>query len=574
MTQVQPGIVRVLLVEDDPDDSLLIQEMLAQVAEARFHLECSPRLSTALQSLEQSHFDVLLLDLSLPDAQGLEAFSTLHRQAPEVPVVVLTGLEDAETGLRAVQEGAQDYLFKGHVDSFLLSRSLRYAIERHELLTDVREKARLLEKSEARSRKLIQENADGVVIIDRKGTIQFANPAAGALFRRPPEELIGEYAGIPLAPEGPAPLDIPHGDGEPGAVEMEVAEIEWEGEAAYLASLRDVREERRIKALQRSEQYFRSLIENALDVIAVLNEDTTIRYVSPSVQQVLGYAAEALTGRNVFSLLHPDDLAAVSRALAAGIPNPGSVAAVEVRLRHQDGSWRIIQGIGKNLLHHSAVAGVVVNARDVTASRELEQAVLEIREKEQHRIGQDLHDGLCQRLTGIAFMSNTVEEKLLTRSLPEAEDVALIAERINESIAEARSLIRGLHPVDLAEQGLPAALDQLAADTERLYGTSCVFKCQPGLPGHDSAAATHLYRIAQEALSNAAKHGKASQILIELARTDETTVLTIRDDGIGLPEEIEEGIGIQSMRSRAGALGASLEVRRHPEGGTIVICSL
>lgn len=130
-----PETTKVLLIEDDPDDALVLREMLAQEEDTRFDLECTDRLQAGLERLAERGADVLLLDLSLPDSLGLETVHKVHAQASDVPIVVLTGLDDEALAINAVREGAQDYLIKGKVDSNLLVRSIRYAIERHRLLT-------------------------------------------------------------------------------------------------------------------------------------------------------------------------------------------------------------------------------------------------------------------------------------------------------------------------------------------------------------------------------------------------------------------------------------------------------
>ena len=141
--------IRVLLVEDNLGDADLLQETLAEGASAQFELTGVSRLGEALQRLFEEHFDVVLLDLGLPDSQGLDTFVRTHAAAPDVPIVVLTGLDDEMLAVKAVQAGAQDYLVKGQVDSNLLVRSLRYAIERHRLLAEAElEQARQKEQQE------------------------------------------------------------------------------------------------------------------------------------------------------------------------------------------------------------------------------------------------------------------------------------------------------------------------------------------------------------------------------------------------------------------------------------------
>jgi two-component system cell cycle sensor histidine kinase/response regulator CckA len=249
--------IRVLLVEDNPGDVRLFLELLRETGAGHVKLEHVDRLCTALDRLSNQAFDVVLLDLSLPDAHGLDTLVRAHAHAPSVPIVVLTGLDDQALAVKAVRAGAQDYLVKGRVDGDLLVRSMRYATER----------ARALE------------------------------------------------------------------------------------------------------ALERREEHYRSLIENSLDLISILNLDGTIRYASPSHERILGYGLEELVGQNALSFTHADDLENVKAAFARA---DGS-ASVQSRFRHKDGSWRVLESFGRNLSHLAGVNGLVVNSRDVTDRMRLEE---------------------------------------------------------------------------------------------------------------------------------------------------------------------------------------------------------
>ena len=131
--------IKILLVEDNPGDARLIREMLTEVQNTSSHCECADRLSTGLERLAEGGIDVVLLDLSLPDSHGLNTLERVHAHAPEVPIVVMTGFDNEMLGVKAVKEGAQDYLVKGQVDSYLLMHAIRYAIERQRVQIALRE---------------------------------------------------------------------------------------------------------------------------------------------------------------------------------------------------------------------------------------------------------------------------------------------------------------------------------------------------------------------------------------------------------------------------------------------------
>jgi len=213
--------------------------------------------------------------------------------------------------------------------------------------------------------------------------------------------------------------------------------------------------------------------------------------------------------------------------------------------------------------------------RDITERKRLERAVLEISEREQRRIGQELHDRLGQQLVGIALMSTALQKKLAAKSLPVAAEAGEIAKLVDQAVDQARFLARGLSPVALEKGGVTFALEQLASKVEELYGIKCYFNCDKLVHISNESAATHLYHIAQEAVTNAVEHSKAKRVWIGLNSVKGSIILTIKDDGVGLPERPEEsrGMGLQIMRYRAGMIGASLDVQPDAEGGTIVICS-
>jgi signal transduction histidine kinase/putative methionine-R-sulfoxide reductase with GAF domain len=206
----------------------------------------------------------------------------------------------------------------------------------------------------------------------------------------------------------------------------------------------------------------------------------------------------------------------------------------------------------------------------------LEKEILNISEREQKRIGQELHDSIGQQFTGIAFLTKVLEQKLTGKLPDEAADAAEIKKLVNQAMSQMRSLARGLLPVDLDTDSLTSALQELAATTENLFGIHCTFKYDKPIQIDDAEVATHLYRITQEAITNAIKHGKTKNIHIELGQKRDKSVLKVENDGLDFPEEFEAkgtGMGLQIMDHRADIIGASLDIHKAPEGGTIVTCS-
>jgi signal transduction histidine kinase len=214
---------------------------------------------------------------------------------------------------------------------------------------------------------------------------------------------------------------------------------------------------------------------------------------------------------------------------------------------------------------------------DEIAERErLERELLDISEREQRRIGQDLHDSLCQHLTGTTLAAQVLEEKLAARNLPEAAEANQVVELVVEGINLSRKLAKGLYPVEIAADGLMLALEEYAATTSELFKVQCRFECDSPVLIHDTATAGHLYRIAQEAVGNAIKHGKARNILIRLEFNEDSTLLSVQDDGAGLPEPLPKnrGMGLRIMAHRSAMIGGSFNARPEPAGGTRVTCEL
>jgi signal transduction histidine kinase len=208
--------------------------------------------------------------------------------------------------------------------------------------------------------------------------------------------------------------------------------------------------------------------------------------------------------------------------------------------------------------------------------KRLQNEVLEVSEREQRRIGQDLHDVLGQNLTAIMFVVDALEERLASKSLPEADDAAKAIKLLDQAVAQARSLARGLCPVRLEADGLMAALEEFASNIAANFGIPCSFECRSPVLVRDSAVAIHLFRIAQEAVHNAIKHAKPSQIAIRLRESGGRITLAVQDDGGGIPREAgtRKGLGLQIMNYRASLLGGALSIQPPPGGGTLVTCSV
>lgn len=214
--------------------------------------------------------------------------------------------------------------------------------------------------------------------------------------------------------------------------------------------------------------------------------------------------------------------------------------------------------------------------REMAERQRLEKEILTISEREQRRIGHDLHDSLCQHLTATALAGQVLGERLAAKSLPEAADAAKVVALVEDGIELARNLARGLYPVEMEAEGLMAAFQELANTVGKSTKVRCVFECDKPVLIHDDAVATHLYRITQEAVRNSLRHSKASRVGISLSEENSIVKLSIEDDGVGVPEDFRptDGLGVRIMAHRAAMIGAIFSMEPAPTGGTIVTCSV
>ena len=212
---------------------------------------------------------------------------------------------------------------------------------------------------------------------------------------------------------------------------------------------------------------------------------------------------------------------------------------------------------------------------DISERRLLEGEVLKASELERQSIGRDLHDSLGQMLGGVACLSQALQQKLQQQRLPEALSAAKIVEVISDAVRLTRSLARGMSPVGIQSDTLEHSLKNLARNVESLFTIHCSVECKISCePAADSMVGTHLYRIAQESINNAVRHGKARNVSIRLSGAEDSLSLAIEDDGVGVPTKRASGMGLRIMNYRANTIGAELSIRRRSQGGTIVVCQM
>jgi PAS domain S-box-containing protein len=330
--------------------------------------------------------------------------------------------------------------------------------------------------------------------------------------------------------------------------------------------------------LHESEERLRAILETAVEGIITIDDHGIVESMNPAAEEIFGYRAAEVKGRNV-SVLMPSPHREEHDGYIQNYIRTGHAKIIgigrEVTGRRKDGSvFPMFLAVSEvRLADRRLFTGFI---RDVTDRKSLEKEILEISDRERRRVGQDLHDGLGQHLAGIELMSQVLAQKLERTSKSAAASVGEIAAHVREAISQTRSLARGLSPVTLESEGLASALQELATNTEKMFNISCRFASELTGPVRDSAVATHLYRIAQEAVSNAIRHGKAREIVIRLEPFGARNVLTVSDNGAGLPEGFSEarGMGLRIMEYRASMIAGQLSVKNHTGGGVLVVCSV
>lgn len=319
---------------------------------------------------------------------------------------------------------------------------------------------------------------------------------------------------------------------------------------------------------------YENLFENANDMVFTHDRVGTITSINKTGERLLHQPREKLLSRNLIDFIAQDQQAAARQWLdqiVNDVDLPTSewdfINAGGQRLKLEISS-RCIETEG----HPVEVEGI---ARDITERRRLEQELLDISNREQRRIGHDLHDGVCQQLAAINYLVDILGDRLQEKSQPEAAEAERIGNLINEANAQARNVARGLFPARLEEHGLFVALEELTASASSRYRITCRFVCQLATIQLDGIMELHLYYIVQEALLNAVNHGKSSSVIVTLSSEGTRWKLTVQDNGQGfnMADKNRRGMGLRIMKYRAKVIGAALAVHSALNQGTEMQCT-
>ncbi len=330
------------------------------------------------------------------------------------------------------------------------------------------------------------------------------------------------------------------------------------------------------EALEQERNVVSAILDTVGALVVVLDPDGRITRFNRACELTTGYSLEEVRGKRIWDFfLVPEEVDRFKSIFAQ--------LSADLLPEDYQSYWVTRHGVKRLIAWSSTMLPgkngtpnyIIATGIDITEREQLEKALLNVSSREQRRIGQDLHDGLGQHLTGIAFMAKVHEAKLTEKRLADALDAAKIVRLVNEAIHKTRELARGLLPVVSDAQGLMSALQIWASEVEDIFGISCRFECGTAVLIYDDAMATHLYHIAQESVNNALKHGHARNILIRLTAENGRGTLLIKDDGSGIVENRgnNQGMGLHIMNYRAGMIGGTLEVAPDSIRGTTVTCT-
>ena len=556
--------IRLLIIEDSVDDAELVQRLLRQGG----YEIATQRVDSALglaQALDKK-WDVVISDYSMPQFSGSEALRMVRKRTPETPFIFVSGTIGEDTATEAMRVGAQDYVLKTNL------RRLVPAVKRE--LREAENRRRLKERVHS-DQIILNSIGDAVLSTDLSGNITYLNRAAEEMTAWPCEEA----AGRPLAEvfrvrdgtsrgitpiqtmRQPSNLVLIRRDGVEIPIEFSVSPIHDHGGQVNgtVTVVRDV------TAARAMEARYRRLAETSPDAILV-HRDGRIVYANRAAAHLVKLEdPQTMIDRRLEGFVSPE----CQRDLLAH--RAGAFAA---SLRRSDGASVYVE-IAASPISMNGHGGTLLVCRDVTERVTLEHELLDVATREQARLAHDLHDGLGQQLTGIALYLRGLGSQMGREMPAHAADFARLEGLVAKAIEDTRRLASGMSPLAVGREGLASALIALSAQARELYGLQVVLDIDSLIDAPiETQVASQLYRIVQEASSNAARHARATSIEIGVQLADSRLTLIIADDGIGMAESLQSsgraaGLGLRIMRYRAERIGGTFQIERRSPGTAI-----
>ncbi|HKK18960.1 MAG TPA: PAS domain S-box protein, partial [Opitutales bacterium] len=295
--------IRILLFEDNLGDADLVAEYL-ELAQFEVELVVAKRLNEGLERIRKEQFEVILLDLSLPDSKGIGTLESVQQRAKDAVIIILTGSEDEALSSAALQAGAQDYLFKDRLNGEVLRRSIRYAIERTSLMRKLENHANETEHREALLRHIFDANTDAMLILTPEYEIKFFNPAAADLLDADEASLVGETFPFEVNSDQLSELEIPESDGGSRLVELSAADLVWEGEGALLVMLRDITQRREAELeLKREKERLSVTLDSIADAVIATDQSGEVERMNQEASRLTGISSRDAAGRPLGEVL-------------------------------------------------------------------------------------------------------------------------------------------------------------------------------------------------------------------------------------------------------------------------------
>jgi PAS domain S-box-containing protein len=612
-------LVKILLVEDSESDAALLQEEIMQSDTGDHQIKVAGSLQQAIDYFKNNQVDATLLDLNLPDSSGLDTVRAIMSYQPDAPIVVLTGYDDEKTGIEAVRMGTQDYLVKGKTDGRLISRAVRYAIERKRMEVELRKARDELEiRVEGRTRTIkrqskfleayFQYSLTTVMFLDRnfnflrvndefaracqKRAADFPGHNYFEFFPDPENKAIFENAirtRTPYVAVAKPFAFLAHPELGTSYFDWTLVPIPAENGAVGLLilSLKDVTERVQAElALREKDQYLRAIVSNAPIILFSTDERGIITVLEGKGLDTLGWKAGELVGSNVFEKLrdYPTIIENVHCALrgesfTAEVELPGGVIFDARYLPVRD--------------ERNNIRGVISTSIDITERKRAERRILAdqeqlraltaellmVEEGERRKIAGELHDSVGQIL---AFLK--IELGDMQRSGLPKESVSTIRhlrEQVERAIEQTRSLTFEMSPPELYTLGLGPALEELAQRFSEERGLACSVDAHDDSYPLSDQVKILLYRAVRELLINAAKHARAQSVQIKINKVGDNIEIVIEDNGIGFDTSRLDrtrriktpGFGLFSISERLGQMGGKIEINSIKGKGTKITLS-
>jgi PAS domain S-box-containing protein len=600
----------ILIIGDDRPAAMEIRGALMQIG-YRVPDQVYSGTESAAKAAELKP-DLIIANISSRgEAGGINAVRQIQERI-DVPVIYLTADSSPEIFRRAIETNPLAYLVKP-VSSDQLRTAVEKALQKGGL-------ERKLRESEERYRTLFEKSPEPIVIFSTDGFVLNVNQAYEEFTGHTKEETLGvAFTRLPILLQKHMPeyleiyrnmmrgnklhlMEIPviRKNGTEMYVEIFISSIVKEGETtAFQIIARDVTEQKKLEQnlqkanellehrvrertkklrneieerkkaelqLREGEEVARALIDSPSEPVFLASADGTVIDLNSELEKRLGLAKSEIIGRSMFDFLSKRTAARYREKMEAV-----AVSGKAIRFENQLGdSWydTIMYPVPD---YRGLVAKVAVFSHDITETRRLQKDIMKISELERNRIGQELHDGLGQKLTGIAFLAEALKRTMKEKKYPEVSDVEEITTNIAESIEQARKISSGLWTTRLESYDAGRALQELADDTENLFSITCKLDSHISNPVYNSTVVINLYFIARESINNAIRHGRADRIDLRMKDDRDSLYLEVTDNGIGAAASFREGsgIGLRIMQYRAGIIGGTCAFENAGQGFTV-----